>query len=227
MKYNDMLEESHYGHPDIVQKVHSGGRGRPRISIDPDFLRWAYQHRTTTGISRFLNVSRDTVRRALVDYGIAERQENPFQCKEPSSSHGASDATTLPAELDDDDFLDPRAPQPNNLPSEFTGSLVLNTTSSTGPLSVLSDDELDDLIARLRSHYTRVGLSMIDGMLRRLGYRVPRQRIRESLMRVDPVQRVFQRIKIRRRKYSVPGPMALWHHDGQHGESCSFFFSFN
>ena len=56
------------------------------------------------------------------------------------------------------------------------------------------------------------------GMLRRLGHVVPYERVRLSLWRVDPVVRVFDRIRIRRRGYSVPGPMALWHHDGQHGE---------
>jgi hypothetical protein len=89
--------------------------------------------------------------------------------------------------------------------------------SFTGPLSTISDVVLDDLISQLRSHFRRAGLSMLDGMLRRLGHRLPRERIRESLMRIDPVQRVFQRIRIRRRVYSVPGPNSLWHHDGQHG----------
>ncbi|KAG8941496.1 hypothetical protein FRC03_004468 [Tulasnella sp. 419] len=54
-------------------------------------------------------------------------------------------------------------------------------------------------------------------MLRRLGHRVPVRRIRESLYRVDPVRRVFGRVKIKRRTYKVPGPNSLWHHDGQHG----------
>jgi hypothetical protein len=54
-------------------------------------------------------------------------------------------------------------------------------------------------------------------MLQRLGYRISRERITQSLVRIDPVQRVFQRIRIRRRVYSVPGPNSLWHHDGQHG----------
>lgn len=61
----------------------------------------------------------------------------------------------------------------------------------------------------------------MDGMLRRLGYVIQRERIRQSLIRIDPVQRVFERIRIRRRVYSVPGPNALWHHDGQHGASFS------
>lgn len=60
---------------------------------------------------------------------------------------------------------------------------------------------------------------MLNGMLRALGHQIPRERIRASLVRIDPVQRVFQRIRIRRRVYSVPGPNSLWHHDGQHGIS--------
>jgi hypothetical protein len=59
---------------------------------------------------------------------------------------------------------------------------------------------------------------MLRGMLQRLGYRISRERITQSLLRIDPVQRVFQRILIRRRVYSVPGPNSLWHHDGQHGK---------
>jgi hypothetical protein len=67
---------------------------------------------------------------------------------------------------------------------------------------------------------------MLDGMLRHLGHRLPQERIRESLMRIDPIQQVFQRIRIHRRVYSVPGPNALWHHDGQHGMwTISWFIS--
>ena len=46
-----------------------------------------------------------------------------------------------------------------------------------------------------------------------------RERIRASLLRIDPVQHVFKCICIRHRVYSVPGPNALWHHDGRHGMS--------
>ena len=191
MKYSEVLDESHHRHPDIVQRVQSGRRGHPRISIDPDFLQWAYRHQMTTGISCFLNVSRDTVRRALIEYGIAEWQENLFQYEESFLSQDPSDATTLPPELDNDDLLDPSFPHPNIHP-EFTGSHPLNLSSFTGPLSILSDDELDDLIAQLCSHFTHAGLTMMEGMLWRLGHRVQHQRIRESLMWVDPVQRVFQ-----------------------------------
>jgi hypothetical protein len=36
---------------------------------------------------------------------------------------------------------------------------------------------------------------MLGGMLQRLGYRISRERITQSLVRIDPVQRVFQRIQ--------------------------------
>ncbi|KAJ7913422.1 hypothetical protein B0H13DRAFT_1508395, partial [Mycena leptocephala] len=83
--------------------------------------------------------------------------------------------------------------------------------------STILDWELDSLLLCLRTHFRRAGISMLDGMLRRLGHRVPQIRIRDSLCRIDPVHRVFQRIRIRRREYRVAGPNSLWHHDGQHG----------
>jgi len=61
---------------------------------------------------------------------------------------------------------------------------------------------------------------MLDGMLRNLGHRIPRERIWQSLIRIDPVHQVFDRIQIHRWVYSVPGPNSLWHPDGQHGKNC-------
>lgn len=213
--YRETLDMSHHGRPQVIHTVQTGNRGRPRISIDPVFLEWAYAQRSTSGIARFLNVSRDTVRNALLHYGIAQPQDAPFNSisTEPDSGDTSND------------FLDPNILIPSDVPADVQDLRVdaqspmaeRSTVSFTGPLSVVSDEELDDIILRLRSHYRRAGLSMLDGMLRRLGHRLPRERVRASLMRIDPVQRVFQRIRIRRRVYSVPGPMSLWHHDGQHG----------
>ncbi|KAJ7677312.1 hypothetical protein B0H17DRAFT_902312, partial [Mycena rosella] len=76
--------------------------------------------------------------------------------------------------------------------------------------SELSDDELDNLLLWLRSHFHH-------GMLRHLGHRVQQERVRQSLLRIDPVRRILERIRIWYRVYSVPGPNSLWHHDGQHG----------
>lgn len=221
LQYEQTLDQSHHGHPTVVQTINTGRRGRPAIHIDPGFLRWAYAHRTTSGIAQFLNVGRRTVRNALLEFGIAEPQDNPFP------SVPASETDERDEILQDDDLLDPNVPFPGHLSANEVSSIpfspsTYNTTSQpvvsfTGPLSTLCDDALDNLISQLRSHFRRAGISMLDGMLRRLGHRLPRERIRDSLMRIDPVQRVFQRIRIRRRVYSVPGPNSLWHHDGQHG----------
>jgi hypothetical protein len=217
LQYEEALDQSHYGRPTVVERIHTGRCGRPRVHIDPDFLRWAYAHRSTSGIARFLHVGRRTVRNALLDYGIAETQDNPFN---PTIEDEEDDETRY------EDLLDPNIPFPGSIPisnvpdgqsPNSTDQLALPVVSFTGPLSTILDVELDTLIQQLRAHFRRAGISMLDGMLRRLGHRLPRERIRESLMRIDPVQRVFQRIRIRRRVYSVPGPNSLWHHDGQHG----------
>jgi len=213
-RYEEMLDASHHGRPTIVQTIRTGNRGRPRIQIDPEFLQWAYSHRTTSGIRRFLNVGRSTVRNALLNYGIAQPQQSPF---------ASEDEQVEPGTLVEDHLLDPELPSPTQLPHDVVGSAP-QVTSFTGPVSSLTDDQLDELVIHLRSHFRCAGISMLDGMLRRLGHRVPRDRIRGSLMRIDPVHRVFQRIRIRRRVYSVPGPNSLWHHDGQHGKYFSSTF---
>jgi hypothetical protein len=40
--------------------------------------------------------------------------------------------------------------------------------------------------------------------------------IQEALWQIDPLHQVFQCIHIWQHTYSVPGPNALWHHNGQH-----------
>ncbi|KAJ7199943.1 hypothetical protein GGX14DRAFT_372621 [Mycena pura] len=209
--------------------IQTSRRGRPRIHIDPDFLEWSYSQRTTAGIWRFLGVSRNTVRSALLREGIATPQSNPF----PNNMASAGPAPHVPddAEVssgddssDSDDLLEADLPIPaqlQGLPPEIEDLASGNPpiTSYSGPLSEITDCELDNLLLRLRSHFRRAGLGMLDGMLRRLGHRVQRERITQSLLRIDPVRRIFERIRIRRRIYSVPGPNYLWHHDGQHGKS--------
>ncbi|KAI0046233.1 hypothetical protein FA95DRAFT_1466219, partial [Auriscalpium vulgare] len=86
----------------------------------------------------------------------------------------------------------------------------------TGPMSDIGDDQLVNSILHLRVQFPRAGVSMLDGLLRATGLRVSKARIRQALLQIDPVRRVFERITIRRREYQVAGPMALWHHDGQH-----------
>jgi hypothetical protein len=90
--------------------------------------------------------------------------------------------------------------------------------SYTAPSSTISDNELDQQILYIRRHFPLAGVTMIHGALQARHMRIPRRRISESLMRIDPVRRVFGPRVIRRRKYQVLGPNSLWHNDGQHGE---------
>lgn len=125
LQHQDSLDQSHHGRPTIVETVQSGGRGRPSIHIDPDFLRWAYSLRSTSSIARYLNVGRTTVQSALLRYGITTPQENPFPPNEdlhqsepdiqpngtlptPSFNHQNSDVVAP----ENDDLLDPIDPEP-------------------------------------------------------------------------------------------------------------------
>ncbi|KAJ7053160.1 hypothetical protein C8F01DRAFT_996937 [Mycena amicta] len=213
--------ESHHGHPTIVQTVEAIGPGRPRIHIDPEFLRWAYTQRSTSSIARYLGLGRSTVRNALLEYGIVQPRSNPFPS---TASPPAEDSDNHPPDnTQPDDLLEPDLALPEHLPDDLEGLANPDpgpsATSFTGPLSDMTDDDLDLLLLRLRIHYRRAGIRMLHGMLLRLGHRVPHERIRQSLLRIDPVRRIFERIRIRRREYRVLGPNSLWHHDGQHGMS--------
>ena len=85
-------------------------------------------------------------------------------------------------------------------------------------LSQLTDDELDQVLLNMYHQFPSFGRRMIDGYLLQLGERVPRGRIEASYRRViGPPPGIYGARRIQRRVYSVPGPMALLHHDGQHG----------
>ena len=216
--YYEALNRSHHGRPTIIDTVYTGCPGRPSIQIDPEFLHWAYSLRSTSSISRFLGVGRQTVRNALLSYGIAQEQSDPFVFHKDNPVDSSSESEIGHTGLDF--LLDP----PDQIPFQDATSLTESQqpqphiVSYTGPISSMTDDQLDNLILQLRQTFVRAGTTMLHGMLRRLGYRISYQRIRQSLLRIDPIHRVFDRIRICRRVYSVPGPNALWHHDGQHGK---------
>jgi hypothetical protein len=215
--YSYTLDESHHGRPSVIVYVRDGGRGRPRIEIDHEFLRLAFPLRGVTGLARYLQCSVSVVRRALLDAGIVDPGDNPFPipngASNPTIEEGLPGALPLqPSNL----TTLPEAHQPTM--SNITEENRPTQASSFQATSSWVDDELDENVRLLRIHYPRAGIAMLEGMIRNLGHRIPRARIANSLTRVDPVKRVFQRIKIRRRKYTVPGPNSLWHHDGQHGE---------
>ena len=217
-QYEIGLSTSHYGRPSVVGVLRTGRRGRPRLVFDPDFLRWAVTQRTTSRIASFLSVGRTTLRQAMLDYGLVEPGDNPFL---PEGSVSPDPSDTVLMSSDDDDILEPEFLLPLSLPQEVVNATSVaqysTLASSTAILSTMTDEQLDNLLLQLKTHFRRAGITMLDGMLRQLGHRVPRDRIKASLLRIDPVHRVFNRIHIRRRVYSVPGPNSLWHHDGQHG----------
>ncbi|KAK7439172.1 hypothetical protein VKT23_017662 [Stygiomarasmius scandens] len=222
-----ILDASHGGYPQLFT-VHSGSRGRPRTMINPFFLAWAYSRRSTASIARFLGVSHSFVRRQLLAYEIASPGSPPqfTQTSQAVDSESVIDEsadigyTLQPDERDE--LLDPELQIPETLPEDVQQQAASLAGQSSGRsqrsyLSSISDQQLDSLVIRLQVYFPRAGVTTLDGMLRRLGHVLPRERIRQCLIRVSPLHRVFQPIAIRRRGYSVPGPNSLWHHDGQHG----------
>ena len=80
--------------------------------------------------------------------------------------------------------------------------------------SPLTDSDLDDIMHHLISEYPTSGLRMLTGHLCRMVVRVPRRRLRESLLRVDPIHTFVRQLHtIQRRTYSVPNVNSLWHID--------------
>lgn len=144
-----------------LEVLRSGNVGRPRYSISEEvLLHLRSSGFTWTKIAQRLLVSRWTLRRRVVEFGIED----------------------------------------------------------IASFSVISDDELDNLVERFMSdHGTMVGYSLVSGHLRSLGVRVQRDRIRDSIGRVDPENsRIRWAVVNSRRVYSVAGPNCLWHIDGHH-----------
>ena len=96
-----------------------------------------------------------------MDYGIAEPQDAPFI----STSSGTS------SDDSSDDLLDPEIPLPGSLPSDIEDVKI--PLSFTGPLSGMTDGELNNILLHLHSHYQQAGISMLDGMLWHLGHQLP------------------------------------------------------
>ena len=85
--------------------------------------------------------------------------------------------------------------------------------------SAISDDDeaLDTLVASILAIFPGYGRCKLNGALLAQGYRVPRERLRASIVRVSGPMSRFTRRPIERRAYYVPAVNSLWHHDGNHG----------
>ena len=86
--------------------------------------------------------------------------------------------------------------------------------------SDISDNDLDDLVWEYRQENPTGGRAYIIGRLRAMhSLRVQRQRVIDSMNRVDPLGQGIRRCIVKkkeRRRYQVPRPNALWHIDGYH-----------
>jgi hypothetical protein len=89
--------------------------------------------------------------------------------------------------------------------------------SVQGLYSDISDRELQRLISDINIAFPNCGYRMMDGHLRQRGVRITQARIRQSMHKVD-LEGVMLRWRdaIRRRKYNVCSPLALYHIDGNH-----------
>ncbi|XP_052240257.1 uncharacterized protein LOC127850897 isoform X3 [Dreissena polymorpha] len=83
--------------------------------------------------------------------------------------------------------------------------------------SVLSNNALDDLVREVTQGNPSLGQRMVQGLLQSRGHRVQRQRVADSLIRVDAAAVALRWChSIRRRVYKVAAPNSLWHIDGNH-----------
>lgn len=81
--------------------------------------------------------------------------------------------------------------------------------------SPISNDHLQSIIRTYREENPDTGQSYVISHLRSQHLRVQRARVRDAIEAVDGVGvRLRERAPIVRRKYSNPGPMAVWHMDG-------------
>ena len=83
--------------------------------------------------------------------------------------------------------------------------------------SDISDDQLDVKVREITQDNQFLGQRLVQGMLAAEGIKVQRQRVADSLIRVDEAAVAMRWCRaIHRRVYQVAGPNALWHIDGNH-----------
>ena len=85
--------------------------------------------------------------------------------------------------------------------------------------SGMTEDELDEQVVDILNEFPNSGIRNTKGHLLAKGIKATWDEVREALWRADPngiLNRAIQRVVIQRRVYSVPGPLALWHIDGNH-----------
>lgn len=83
--------------------------------------------------------------------------------------------------------------------------------------SDIADTDLDQLVERIILVHPQSGEKTVSSQLRSQGYKIQRQRIRDSIRRIDPIGvQLRSRRRLHRRVYQVASPNSLWHLDGYH-----------
>jgi hypothetical protein len=83
--------------------------------------------------------------------------------------------------------------------------------------AIISDADLDQLVRTFKERKPESGFWYLVGFLRHQGIQVQQRHVWQSLCRVDRLgQRLRERRVMRRWKYRVAQPNALWHTDGHH-----------
>ena len=87
----------------------------------------------------------------------------------------------------------------------------------TNDFDSLSDATLDEIVQSIKCDHPNDGEVMMQGHLRRVGVKVKRQDLRDSIHRVDHEHTQQRRsCTIQRRVYSTEHPNFVWHIDGHH-----------
>ena len=94
--------------------------------------------------------------------------------------------------------------------------------SYTAHVSQWTDEELEHEIQLICQPFLNAGITMLHGHFHQMGENVPRECICQALNRMLPANWPFHQPPLIHRRYQVPGPNYLWHHDGQHGKSHTF-----
>ena len=87
--------------------------------------------------------------------------------------------------------------------------------------SVISDEELLQIVKQKVAEFPSVGYRSIRGHLMSEGIKVTEARMRRIMRTVDPLGVLMRNVlcrtyRIRRRSYSVRPPRVLWHVDSNH-----------
>lgn len=85
------------------------------------------------------------------------------------------------------------------------------------PLGEMNDEDIDKVVSAVSNMHSDTGERMLAAHFVYMGVKISRQRLRDSVGRVDPEGRAHRQLHvIDRRQYAVAGVNHLWHVDGHH-----------